>query len=472
MPLKKNIALPLVILILASAVGGGWFVWREQRHDHAAEQKTSKGKQFYTCPMHPFIVKDRPGACPICGMELVRKLDAASAGAANGAGEGQRQQEMPGHVSLSAGQRVMANVATQEARPSRLDREITASGIVQFDQSRQAKVTAWISGRIDRLNVNGVGAYVSRNRPVAELYSPELVASQQEYLLALKSREQLKESPIPSLSRNGEGLVASARQRLMLFGVKEGQIAALEKAGTATIRLPIYTPLSGVVIEKLVQQGQYVNTGDVLFAIADLSMVWVELDIYESDLAVVRVGQRVEIRSPAIPGGTLSGRIALVNPFLDPRSRTVKVRVEMANPGLRLKPEMFVSALIRVPLGTAIIVPVSAVMDSGTRRLVWVESSPGMFEPRQVQVGQQAGDRIQILSGLKEGEKVAVSGGYLIDSEAQLKGGAGQDHSKHGAVNPSTQGQPPATGRQPLGEHQGHGAPAKKDPLSMDDMKM
>jgi Cu(I)/Ag(I) efflux system membrane fusion protein len=469
---NRKILYPLILLVLLASVGGGWLLWRELGHDHAGERKAAQGKLLYTCPMHPFIIKDRPGACPICGMELVRKLENAAAqpGGQNG------QAGLPGQVSLSENQRVMANVATQEVRASRLEREITASGIVQFDQSRQAKVTAWIAGRIDRLYVNSVAASVSRNRPVAELYSPELMASQQEYLLALKSRDQLKDSPISSISQNGEGLVASARQRLMLFGVRESQIVALEKAGKPNIRLPIYTPLSGVVIEKMVQQGQYVNVGDVLFTIADLSRVWIDLDIYESDLAIVRVGQRVEIHSPSIPGGTLSGRIALVNPFLDPRSRTVKARVEMANPGMRLKPDMFVSALIKVQLGTALVVPVSAVMDSGKRRLVWVESSPGMFEPRQVQVGQQAGDRVQILSGLRVGDKVAVSGGYLIDSEAQLKGGAGQDHSKHGAGNPATQGQPPATGQHPPGRHGGRGAapdhPSTNDPLNMDDMKM
>ncbi len=446
---NRKILYPLILLVLLASVGGGWLLWREREHDHGGERKAAQGKVLYTCPMHPFIIKDRPGACPICGMELVRKLETADAAPSGG---------QNGQVSLSESQRVMANVATQEVRASRLEREITASGIVQFDQSRQAKVTAWIAGRIDRLYVNSVAASVSRNRPVAELYSPELVASQQEYLLALKSRDQLKDSPIPSISQNGEGLVASARQRLLLFGVRESQIAALEKAGKPNIRLPIYTPLSGVVIEKMVQQGQYVNVGDVLFNIADLSTVWIELDIYESDLAIVRVGQRVEIHSPSIPGGALSGRIALVNPFLDPRSRTVKARVEVANPGMGLKPDMFVSARIKVPLGTALVVPVSAVIDSGKRRLVWVESSPGMFEPRQVQVGQQAGDRVQILSGIRDGEKVAVSGGYLIDSEAQLKSG--------------TRDQGTGTGG-----HQGHGTPAprapvKKDPLSMDDMKM
>jgi Cu(I)/Ag(I) efflux system membrane fusion protein len=472
MALNKNIAIPLVVLILASLAGGGWFLWREQRHDHVGEQKASQGKQLYTCSMHPFIIKDKPGTCPICGMELIKKIDGAATGKAPTADQRQ-QADMLGHVSLSPTQRVMANVATVEVRQQSLNKEINAVGIVQFDQSRQAKVTAWIAGRIDKLNVSTVGAFVSRNRPVAEVYSPDLLSTQQEYLLAVRSREQLKNSPIPSISQNGEGLVASAKQRLMLFGVKESQIAALEKAGKPNIRLPIYTPLSGVVIEKMVQQGQYVNTGDVLFNIADLSTVWVEVEVYENEFPTIHIGQRVEIRSQSFPGKPFIGRVAFIYPFLDPKTRTVKARVEMPNPGMKLKPDMFVNAIIKVPLGSAIVVPVTAVMDTGKRRVVWVESSPGMFEPRDVQVGQQTDDKIQILSGLKEGDKVAVSGGYLIDSESQLKGGAGQDHSRHTGGKPAAQGQ----GQQPQGVHEGHGVPAtkrppKKDPLSMDDMKM
>jgi Cu(I)/Ag(I) efflux system membrane fusion protein len=309
--------------------------------------------------------------------------------------------------------------------------------------------------------VNTVGAYVSKDRPVAELYSPDLLATQQEYLLAVRSREQLKSSRIPSIAQNGDGLVASARQRLMLFGVKESQIAALEKAGKPNIRLPIYTPHSGVVIEKFVQQGQYVNTGDVLFSIADLSTVWVEIEIYENEFSNIRLGQQVHILSQSYPGRPFSGRIAFIYPFLDPKNRTVKARVEMPNPGMKLKPDMFVNAIIRVPLGAAIVVPVSAVMDSGMRQTVWVETSAGMFEARDVQVGGQSDGKVQILSGLKAGDKVAVSGGYLIDSESQLKGGGGADHSQHGG------GAKPEAKRQPAEPP----VPGNK-PLKMDDMKM
>jgi Cu(I)/Ag(I) efflux system membrane fusion protein len=463
MSLNKKITIPLIILLLIVLSGGGWYAWQHKGHDHAAEGKAAQGKQLYTCSMHPFIIKDKPGTCPICGMELIKKIDSAPADGAAQTPEQKQQADMLGHVSLSPTQLVMANVATIEAKSGSLNKEINAVGIVQFDQSRQAKVTAWIAGRIDKLNVDTVGAYVSKDKPVAEIYSPDLLATQQEYLLAVKSRAQLKNSPIPSISQNGDGLVASAKQRLMLYGVKESQIAELEKAGKPTIRLPIYTPLSGTVIEKMVQQGQYVNAGEVLFNIADLSRVWVEIDVFENEVPYVRVGQQVEIRSATEHGESFKGRISFVYPFHDPKTHTVKARVEMPNPGHRLKPDMFVNAIIRVPLVKGIIVPVTAVIDTGKRQVVWVETTPGMFEPRDVQVGERIEEKVQILSGLKAGDKVAVSGGYLIDSESQLKGGGGHENMPGMKMDEPKGAKPNAKGSP---------TPAKKDSLKMDDMKM
>ncbi|CAH2030401.1 efflux RND transporter periplasmic adaptor subunit [Trichlorobacter ammonificans] len=467
MNLNKKIAIPLSILAL-SVAGASWFyksgTFSKQTELHKADgarHQEQSAPPLYTCPMHPFIIKDAPGTCPICAMELVKKVTGA---ADTTALTPEQQQEMArlGQIALSPTQRVMANVAVQEARVQELTREITAVGLVQYDQSRQAKVTAWIAGRIDALHVNTVGSQVSRDRPVAELYSPDLLATQQEYLLAVKSRDRLKNSPIPAVAQNGEGLVAAARQRLMLFGVKEQQIAELEKAGTPTIKLPIYTPLSGVVVEKMVQQGQYVNVGDVLFNVADLSRVWVEIEVYESEFRNIRIGQAVEIRSQSFPGRGFSGRVAFIYPFLDPKTRTVKARVELPNPGMLLKPDMFVNAVLKVGAGAAVTVPVTAVMDSGKQQTVWVEIRPGVFEPRMVQVGQRTDALVQILSGVRAGEKVAVSGAYLIDSESKLRGGAAEDHSQHtGGAQP--EGKVPAVPQQP--------APGKK-PLNMDDMKM
>ncbi len=455
MQLSKRIYLPLTILTLTLVAvswlyksgrlskAGGWF--SQDHRQHRGQTATP----LYTCPMHPFIIKDRPGTCPICGMELVKKLT-DTAGAAAGQPDQQNRAVQPGQIVISPAQRVMANVATRPAATQALTKEIDAVGVVQYDQARQAKVTAWIAGRIDRLYVNTVGAQVSTRRPVAEIYSPELVASQQEYLLALKSREQLAHSPIPAIARSGEGLVAAARQRLMLYGVKTSQIAALERAGAPNIRLPVYTPLSGVVTDKLVQQGQYVNVGDPLFTIADLSSVWVELELYENDLQDVRIGQPVEITATAYPGRPFTGHVSFIYPFLDPKTRTVRVRVVMPNPGLKLKPDMFIDAEIKVGLAPTVVLPISAIIDSGKRQVVWVEVQPGLFEPRQVQLGQRTDDAVQVLSGVKPGEQVAISGAYLIDSESQLRGDSQPPPKGTGTVAPHTQ----------------------KDDLNMDNMRM
>jgi Cu(I)/Ag(I) efflux system membrane fusion protein len=485
MNLNKKIAIPLTVLAMM-VVAVSW-LYKSGKLDKMAglhkddgqNHQEQSAKPLWTCSMHPFIIKDKPGTCPICGMELIKKLNDAQNAVVQTA-EQKQQADMLGHVSLSPTQRVMANVATVEAKSGTLNKEINAVGIVQYDQSRQAKVTAWIAGRIDQLHINTVGAFVSKDKPVAEIYSPDLLATQQEYLLAVKSREQLKNSTIPSISQNGDGLVASAKQRLMLFGVKESQLAELEKAGKPNIRLPIYTPLSGVVVEKMVQQGQYVNTGEVLFNIADLSKVWIEIDVFENEVPYVRVGQQVEIRSSGDHSVASRGTISFVYPFHDPKTHTVKARVEMPNPGMRLKPDMFVNAIIKIPLVKGIIIPVTAVIDTGKRQVVWVETSSGMFEPRDVQVGERVDEKLQILSGIKPGDKVAVSGGYLIDSESQLKGGGGVDHSQHTGGKPDTKGQqaPAAAQKQPQGGHEGHGTPpvqqppAKKSTLKMDDMKM
>lgn len=451
MNLSNKIVIPLIVLVLAAVGGGGYYLWHQKKAENATGSgQAAQGRVQYTCPMHPFIVKEKPGACPICGMTLVKKVQAAQSGA--------KEMQTLEQVSLSPTQMVMANVATVEAKVMPLSKEINAVGIVQYDQARQSRVTAWVAGRIDRLYVNKVGDYVTTKRPVAEIYSPDLLATQQEYLLALKSREQLKNSPISSIAQGGEGLVASARQRLKLWGVKDRQIAELEKAGQPNVRLPIYTPLSGIVIEKLVLDGQYVKEGDTLFSIADLSSVWTELEVYENEFPFIKKGQRVEIISQSYPGKSFSGRVSYIYPFLDPKTRTLKVRVEMPNPGLKLKPDMFVNAKVLAPLGNVMAVPVAAVMDTGSRQVVWIEAREGTFEPRDVKTGARVGDYLQILSGLREGEKVAASGGYLIDSEAQLKGGGGHE-GMPGMKMDEKGAQKPA-------------APKKNDEIKMDDMKM
>lgn len=445
---KRTIVVLLVVLGLAAAGGGilwqrGWFA-----DDGGGHSKLTHAVEKWTCSMHPFIIRDKPGTCPICGMELIK----VSSGEQGKEGVPKGVEE----VAVSPAQRVMANVRSEPVRVERLVKSVTATGTVQYDQSRQAKVTAWVAGRIEELSVDRVGAVVSKERPVALLYSPELYTGQQEYLLALKSRERIRGAPVESVSRSGDELVAAARRRLELFGVKEEQLKRLEQEGKPNILLPVHTPLSGIVVEKNVQKGQYVNTGDVLFSIADLSHVWVEIDLYEAEIPLVTVGTPVTVSGAALGGRKIRGRVASFTPVVDPRTRTLKARVELPNPGGVLRPDMFVTAELSITLPPGPVVPVSAVVDTGSRQTVWVEKGEGHFEPRTVTVGERAGDRVRILDGLSPGEKVAVSGAYLIDSESQLSGGGG--HAGHDA---------PAGGAKPAAP-----SPPPKKPVPMDDMRM
>lgn len=412
------------VLILAILALGTWlFVSRAAKQAPAGPASANdRNIAVFSCPMHPFIVNDHTGDCPVCRMPLVRKV-AGNPAAIHSTSE---------QIDVSQKQRIMAGIATVRVEKIPLTREINATGIVTFDQTRQTRVSAWVAGRLERLHADAAGAAVTRGKLLAEVSSPDLVYAEEEYLLARQAQRQFASSPQAGFTDSSEALYFAARERLRQLGFREREFALLEREGRPTVRIPVLSPLSGVVIEKNVIEGSYVNVGDPLFTIADLSSVWVEADVFENDLALLRPGQLVEISSQSYPGRTYSGRVSLIKPFLDPKTRTVKVRVVLPNPGLRLKPEMLVQATIREPLGDCLAVPLSAVMDNGRRQVVWVEKSPGAFTMHKVTVGARSGDMVQILSGLAEGEKVAASGGYLIDSESQLRhvpAGQGTDPS-------------------------------------------
>jgi Cu(I)/Ag(I) efflux system membrane fusion protein len=348
----------------------------------------------------------------------------------------------------------MANLATTPAVIKALNREITCTGIVAYNQERQGKISAWLAGRVDRLLVKSVGSEVHKDKPVAEIYSVDLYNAQVQYLLAYKTIRVLNNSFSVSFPINTHMALGEASERLRQLGFREEQFDQLQKADKPTVHVPIYSPFSGTVTEKFVKEGQYVNIGDPLFSIADLSRIWVELEVFESDLAQVKVGQDVTILSSSYPGEPYRGKVKLIYPFLDEKTRTAKIRVELSNPRLKLKPEMFVQARISIPQATSLVIPASAVIDTGTRQVVWIESAPGVFLPREVKTGTRSGDRVQILSGLKAGDKVANTGGYLIDSEAQLSRGA------EAQLQPAA---PAAAADKP---------PAPKPGLDMKDMKM
>jgi len=381
-------------------------------HDNAARAAATR----YTCPMHPFIETDRPAACPICNMTLVPKAgDSQPAHAASGAAAGIE------NVAINPTQRVMLSVATAKAARMELQAGTVAMGRVTWDERKVATVSARFGGRVERLYVDFTGTRVVKGQPLLDIYSPELVATQREYLLALEGMERIKVDQNPDAREMSRRLVQASRSRLALWGITDAQIAELEKTKEPRNVFPVIAPVSGIVRQRQVTTGQYVTEGAALYAIGQLASVWVQAEVYESEVGKVAMGSPAVLTTDAFPGTEFQGKVSFVDPFFNPDTRTLRVRIELQNPGERLKPDMFVRVALQGRKGTALAVPESAVLSTGERKVVWVETGPNVFQPRDVRVGHRAGGYYEILSGLSEGETVVSSGGYLIDSESQLR---------------------------------------------------
>lgn len=286
-----------------------------------------------------------------------------------------------------------------------------------------ATVPARVGGRIDKLYVQFTGETIRRGQAVAEIYSPDLVASAEEYRLALQNRDRMRSSTEKEALENANDLVVASRKRLELWGVSEKQIEAAA-AGTAGLHVTIYAPSGGSVVERKVTRGQYVNSGDTLFTVADLGTVWVKADVYEFQLPQIRPGQTVEITSEALPDKVLRGRVDFIEPEANPQTRTIPIHVHVPNPGMRLRPGMYIRAKFISPgERDTLVVPRSAVLDTGTRKLVYVAASDGVFEAREIQTGVPSEEWYPVLAGLKAGEEVVSNGNFLIDSQTRLTGG-------------------------------------------------
>lgn len=401
-------------------------------HDHASAQ----AEEYYTCPMHPSVRSDRPGACPVCNMALVKKTaqkdlnteDLASLQA----------------VSLSPTQRVMANVTTAPAVRRAMRRDIQAVGLISYAEPNYKHISARFPGRLEKLYLSYTGQPVRKGDPVADVYSPEAISAQQEYLLALDSYEQANTGGQSFTSYAGQ-LLEQAGEKLYQWGFTKGQIARLRETRKVNYVVTIYSPISGIVVKKSVDPQHYAATGEDMFDVADLSVVWIYLDVYERDIRFISKGLPVEITTEAYPGEVFKGRVLFIDPVLNPETRTIRVRTEFANPNLKLKPNMYATARINIPKAEALVVPSTAVISTGKRNVVWIEVHENAFEPREVVTGAVSDGLTQILSGLNDGEQVVVTGGYLIDSEsALLQPAAASLHAGHNTARPSGEVPPPA----------------------------
>jgi len=322
-------------------------------------------------------------------------------------------------IQLSPDEINAAGVQLAEVHIAKLKSAVDAFGRVEQPEAQLSVIPTRVSGRIDRLHVQYAGQTVFRGQPVAEMYSPDAASAIEEYRLAIQSRERLGGAR-PEVIQQADDLVKASRSRLQLWGVSEKQIDSTN----AVAHITVYAPSGGTVVERKVARGQYVNAGDTLFTLADLSTVWVKAEVYESQLPQIHAGQAVELRSDALPNQVIRGRVEFVEPKADPQTRTIPVHVHVANPGMKLVPGMYVRALFTsVAAKDTVVVPRSAVLDTGTRTLVYVAGGEGAFEARDVEIGGASGDLYPILRGLQPGEQVVTNGNFLIDSQTRLSGG-------------------------------------------------
>jgi RND family efflux transporter MFP subunit len=327
-------------------------------------------------------------------------------------------------VELTEEEQKTAGIQIAKVVRRNVSAALIAPGRVEEAETQLATISARVGGRIDKLYVDFTGESVRRGQAIALIYSPEVVAAAEEYKLALQSLERLGPDALGAARQQAKELVDASRRRLELWGLTAQQISDIAKSQQLRIHITIYSPVSGTVTERRVTEGQYVKEGDPLYLVADLSTVWVKADVYEADVPRVRANQPVEIRAQSMPDRKLHGRVGFIEPMLNEQTRTVAVRMQVPNPGLRLRPGMFVTATLQPSMAsTQLAVPRTAVVRGGTKDIVYVAKGNGVFEGREVKLGAAGQDHYAVLSGLKEGESVVTQGNFLLDSQSRLAGG-------------------------------------------------
>jgi len=410
----------LLLLVLVLSIGTYTYCGIRMRSPSAG---AATGKTRYHCPMHPNYVSDHPGDCPICGMSLVPIAEDTGTRAATTGNTADAGPKVAGQATiyLSPEKQQLIGLRTAQVRREPMVRTLLAVGQVTADETRVSRVFSKVSGWVEKLYVDFTGATVKRGQPLLAIYSPELVSTQEEYLLALRASQRLKGSAFSEIAEGGDSLLAATRRRLELWDVPASEIRRIEQAGHPIKTLTLYSPASGYVMEKPVLEGQKIDPSASLMTVADLGEVWVQAEFYEQDASLVHVGDRAALTLNAYPGRTWTGTIDYIYPSVDPQTRTLRARLRFANPGMLLKPGMYANLTIEKRLGDRLTVPEDSVLDSGTRQIVFLSRDGGHFEPRQVTVGERTDGRREILSGLNAGDVIVSSGNFLVDSESRLK---------------------------------------------------
>src|SRR5713101_2326078 len=408
---------------------------------------------YYTCTMHPSVKSQDPnGKCPICSMDLVpvikRSGGEGKSSASPAKPEGMKDmqgmkggdemkgmsgmQGMPGMkggtemkgaqtsefvVPVERQQQIGVRWAKAERKPLR--HTIRSVGMIVPDKGRNWQFVSRVDGYVQKLNVTSPGEIVDKDAPLLAIYSPDLLTSEREFVELLRMRDEAKTK---DARETPQRLIESAKRRLQLWNVTSEQIAELEKTRKATNTLTLLSPFRGVVQSVLVEQGKNVKMGDMLVEVADLSVVWVWAEFYENELSMLQAGQKIAVTAKSYPGQNFDGTIALINPFMDETKRTAKVRIDIPNADFKLRPGMYVNAELAMDMGEGLTIPVSAVMPTGTRNVVFIDKGGGKLEPRIVQLGSKYGDSYEVQSGLQDGERVVSSANFLIDAESKVQG--------------------------------------------------
>jgi len=386
---------------------------------------------YYTCAMHPFVRSQDPdGKCPVCSMQLLPVLrkdaqpDSTGQDHAQTPGMtgGTNSTEQPTMFTVPVGRQQLIGVTYATVEKKMLLATLRTVGTVAYDKLRHWDYVSRIDGYVQKLEVSSRGDLVEKNQPLLTIYSPDLLTTQREFLDLLRMRDEAEKAHSEAALLSAKNLIASAKSRLAQWNVTPEQIAELEQSREAKETLTLYSPFKGVVQDLLVDQGRRVSMGDHLVDVVDLSVVWVWAQFYQDELPLLKKDMPVTVTTDSYPDEKFTGKIALIDPFLNDASRTVRVRMEIENPDFKLRPNMYVNLTLEHSQGEGLAVPVGAVLPTGERNVVFVDKGEGRLLPRFVELGRKYGDYYAVKSGLNEGERVVNSANFLIDAESKVQG--------------------------------------------------
>ena len=453
MKLLKHLA---VLVLLAATFASGYVVRASKRNAPAAGDRRVL---YYVDPMHPAYKSDKPGIAPDCGMQLEPVYVEDAEGATHGSDADVPAVARPGAIRISPERQQLIGVKFATVEQGSTSRSIRTVGKVTFDESRVAHVHTRIEGWIEKVFVDFTGDIVKAGQPMLTIYSPEMLASQQELLLARRARDLMRANPLASAAEHGDSLFEAAKRRLQLWDLSEDQIQQVLETGQPVRSITVRAPAGGFVTERNAFPNQKVTPDSDLYTITDLRRLWIMAEVFESDITHINVGDPAYIIFPNGGPPSISSRVNYIQPQVDPMTRTLKVRLDADNPGMRMKPDMFVNVEFGVVTAAQLTVPADAILDTGDRQTVFVDRGNGYLEPRQVVVGERFGDRVAITRGVTTGERVVSSGTFLIDSESQLKSalsgmGAPQRQDGGASAPPNrTEPAPSTSGASPHGGH-------------------